>query len=781
MLVHSLRSRPQVAVLSFFFTVANKHENVAYVLRALLKQLLEQFETVPSAVKNEYENTNGGGLFPSRAVLQRILTASIDEYMHLYANRLFIVVDAYDEFINIANQEEERAELRTCLRELCKDKSTRLLITTRSQYTQKLRVSFTSPRVVNIIADLEDLNRFLERQLRHQGFAKSLKDHIRKTILEETEKMELNDRWYISKLATTLAELSRFYLAKLQIEHVLAVTDPLAIRGRLKTLPKNAPAAYQGILNRMTAGQREFARRILGWVYHSRRALLMSELQEALVVELDQKSIDRSLISPPDYITHICGSLIIHSEETDHVTFSHALIRQFFEEDYPTFLPPPSVTTLTCLTYLGYDGLEGPFPLYEIYLKTVRDYKLSNYTAQYWSQHAALSGIDREVAEAIFKTFESEERRMTIEKYKNYFDAPCNKTTLHFIAEGGLIHLFLQDDIVAEMWIPFDFNAKCRVVGLVRQTNINAADTDGMTPLHYSCVAGDVDSSAWLIKHGADVKARTTKREDGFTPLHFAASQGNLGCVKMLLEANSDVRLGDRADVTALHFAARNGHLAVVEFLVTNANADPNAKDKSGNTPMHWIFSAYVHGEAVPDQLNEPTEPVPSDEDSNTIMVVRRLDVAFWLAQNGANLSDCLRAMILSGYRQFVVRLGLRKDLDVNRPDENGVTALHEAAATGDVDVIRWLLENGADIKATTKNSKTLLFFAAIGVGGCHPMASRKRREYQSDDSKLSDSIVFRSSTTRGLGRRSIRIIEIFGGERCVAVRRGRNPAGHVP
>ena len=204
MLFHSLRARPQVAVLSFFFTVANKSENVEYVLRALLKQLLEQFESVPSAVKNEFENTNAGRWFPSRAVLQRILTTSIDEYTRLYANRLFIVIDAYDEFINMANQEEERAELRTCLRELCKDKSTRLLITTRPQYTPQLQGSFASPRVVNVIADLEDLDRFLERQLRHQGFAQSLKDHIRKSILEETEKMELKDRWYVSKFAIML-------------------------------------------------------------------------------------------------------------------------------------------------------------------------------------------------------------------------------------------------------------------------------------------------------------------------------------------------------------------------------------------------------------------------------------------------------------------------------------------------------------------------------------------------------------------------------------------------
>ena len=204
MLFHSLRARPQVAVLSFIFTVANKSENVEYVLRALLKQLLEQFESVPSAVKNEYESNSGGRWFPSRAILQRILTTSIDEYMHLYAGRLFIIVDAYDEFINMANQEEERAELRTCLRELCRDGSTRLLITTRPQYTQQLQMSFASPRVVSVIADLDDLDRFLERQLRHQGFANSLKEHIRKTILEETEKMELKDRWYNSNFAITL-------------------------------------------------------------------------------------------------------------------------------------------------------------------------------------------------------------------------------------------------------------------------------------------------------------------------------------------------------------------------------------------------------------------------------------------------------------------------------------------------------------------------------------------------------------------------------------------------
>jgi len=54
---HSLCDLPQCAVLFLFFAEAYKEQKVEDVLRMLLKQLIENFQTTPNAVLKEYEST----------------------------------------------------------------------------------------------------------------------------------------------------------------------------------------------------------------------------------------------------------------------------------------------------------------------------------------------------------------------------------------------------------------------------------------------------------------------------------------------------------------------------------------------------------------------------------------------------------------------------------------------------------------------------------------------------------------------------------------------------
>ena len=67
-----------------------------------------------------------------------------------------------------------------------------------------------------------------------------------------------------------------------------------------------------------------------------------------------------------------------------------------------------------------------------------------------------------------------------------------------------------------------------------------------------------------------------------------------------------------------------------------------------------------------------------------------------------------------------VVRLLLESGADINTQEDygNGATALMEAAGNGHVEVVRLLLENGADTNTQNNSGRTVLMYAAWG-GRC--------------------------------------------------------------
>src|SRR5215510_3176598 len=65
------------------------------------------------------------------------------------------------------------------------------------------------------------------------------------------------------------------------------------------------------------------------------------------------------------------------------------------------------------------------------------------------------------------------------------------------------------------------------VRALVRQGgDVNAAQGDGMTPLHWAATYGDADLAGVLLYAGANVRATT--RLGGYTPLHLASQGGSV-------------------------------------------------------------------------------------------------------------------------------------------------------------------------------------------------------------------------------------------------------------
>lgn len=118
---------------------------------------------------------------------------------------------------------------------------------------------------------------------------------------------------------------------------------------------------------------------------------------------------------------------------------------------------------------------------------------------------------------------------------------------------------------------------------------VNAAQGDGMTALHWAAELGSVPMAEMLIAAGASLEALT--RLGGYTPLHLAAEAGRAPVAGKLLAAGANARAATTTGVTALHLAAEAGSTETITVLVKHG-ADVNARENAwAQTPLMFAAS----------------------------------------------------------------------------------------------------------------------------------------------------------------------------------------------
>eukprot|EP00976_Prorocentrum_cordatum_P064183 1177395-Prorocentrum_minimum.AAC.1 len=164
----------------------------------------------------------------------------------------------------------------------------------------------------------------------------------------------------------------------------------------------------------------------------------------------------------------------------------------------------------------------------------------------------------------------------------------------------------------------------------------------GTTLMHVYSHSSYPNSSLFtvLVEGGVDINARN---HEGRTPLHEAAYFANYNVVKQLVSAGADVNISDHMGETPLHDAMIQGHIPVVEALLTH-KASVNAKSQYGETPL----MVYL---------------------DNTV-------------------SYCSVKM---------VRLFLEWGLDIGVQSSSGATVLHYAVREGGNNIVKLLVDEGAD------------------------------------------------------------------------------------
>jgi len=130
---------------------------------------------------------------------------------------------------------------------------------------------------------------------------------------------------------------------------------------------------------------------------------------------------------------------------------------------------------------------------------------------------------------------------------------------------------------------------------LLQKADVNAAQIDGATALHWAIYRDDEDLVDVLVRAGANVKAAN---RNGVTPLAMASLYGKPAMILKLLKAGADAAEVGPNGQTVLMLAARNGNPDAIKVLL-EGGAKVNARETvRGTTALMWA-AEQKHPDAV--------------------------------------------------------------------------------------------------------------------------------------------------------------------------------------
>ncbi len=279
--------------------------------------------------------------------------------------------------------------------------------------------------------------------------------------------------------------------------------------------------------------------------------------------------------------------------------------------------------------------------------------------------------------------------------------------------------------------------------------DIEATDNEGDTALHY---AAGSNHSYWkaltsiLLQAGANTEARNnhgkTARDITFDKAAFdslvacaggsRASGSSADAASFLPSVNSYSNSGTNAlykkrlnmllpmiangapvDITtvetkgntALHYACGLGHVELIRWLVAHG-ANVNARTDKGATPTQCCSSAAARTAL---QGGASVSPAPQSYTPSYGGGSTNSDAASFLPSVNSYSDSGTNALYKKRLNMLLPMIANGAPVDITTVETKGNTALHYACGLGHVELVRWLLQNGANPNAVTNKGATPL------------------------------------------------------------------------
>ena len=190
-----------------------------------------------------------------------------------------------------------------------------------------------------------------------------------------------------------------------------------------------------------------------------------------------------------------------------------------------------------------------------------------------------------------------------------------------------------------------------------------------------------------LLEHGAELNTRSTNNE---TPLHVASCFGKPRIVRLLFDRGADANAEARDGTKLLHqvafglYESQEDGVRIAELLLKHG-AEVDARSKAHRTPLHLASSA---GKLEMVRLLLDHGATVNAEDDRGEKPLHKVSYGIYRSEE-----DGIR----------VAQLLLERGADVNTRCNDHKTPLHLASYFGNVEIVRLLLDHGADLEANAE------------------------------------------------------------------------------
>lgn len=235
-----------------------------------------------------------------------------------------------------------------------------------------------------------------------------------------------------------------------------------------------------------------------------------------------------------------------------------------------------------------------------------------------------------------------------------------------------------------------------------------------LTPLMFAAREDDLDSAKLLVKAGADLNAQAA---DGKDALSLALFDGSYAVADFLIDSHANVNQKDAQRFTPLFWAVDRRNMETAPnfpWMVTrdplpiikkllDAGADPNtlinstprARMREGSPRI--VFATSIMRAAFSGDIELVKLLLAHGADPHIISSDRETTL---MAACGTGFINGYHRLRPPAERLAVVKLLIDLGEDVNAADNYGITPLMVAANLGDLNVVKYLVEKGADLNA---------------------------------------------------------------------------------
>ena len=244
------------------------------------------------------------------------------------------------------------------------------------------------------------------------------------------------------------------------------------------------------------------------------------------------------------------------------------------------------------------------------------------------------------------------------------------------------------------------------VVRLLANKDVDIASVNKkqQTALDLAAGKGHVDTIRVLLELGAEVDHRD---QFGFTPLLHATYCGHQASISILMDNGADVKAVSLDGRNAVDLALSKGQKAIASLILDKQPHFLNDKDSEGQLAIHRAARAGKD-DVINILLEKGADLEYTDDQGRTALMYavshNQKQTASLLLQKGANVNAVNkegRSPIFfaawNGNQTITIEWLLDNGASIDQKDALGETLLHRACASGKLQVVKYLLERGAE------------------------------------------------------------------------------------